>query len=77
MVNLNVLRTLAEIEFSDIVESTVILDEKLRIVLADNSYVDFWWSYKLPNRFAFHWERQHIDGTIYRHDNAPHVKWQK
>jgi hypothetical protein len=22
------------------------------------------------------WERRHIDGTIYRHDNMPHAQWQ-
>lgn len=22
------------------------------------------------------WERKAIDGTIYRHDNAPHQRWQ-
>ena len=24
---------------------------------------------------AHHWERSHVDGTIYRHDNMPHVRW--
>ena len=76
MVDLNILRTIAEVEFPDIVEFTTIVDDKLRVMLIDGSYIDFWWSYKLPTRFAHHWERRHIDGTIYRHDNAPHTKWQ-
>lgn len=75
MVNLNLLRTIAEVEFSDIVTSTSIIDDKLRVMIIDNSFIDFWWSHKFPERFAYHWERRHIDGTIYRHDNAPHQKW--
>ncbi|MFQ5629304.1 MAG: DUF6516 family protein [bacterium] len=63
-------------EFADIVISTAIIDAKLRVVFIDNSYIDFWWSKNLPGRYAHHWERRHIDGTIYRHDNAPHTKWQ-
>jgi hypothetical protein len=75
MASLNVLRTIAEVEFSDIISFTSIIDDKLRVMLVDNSYIDFWWSYKFPERFAHHWERRHVDGTIYRHDNAPHKKW--
>ncbi|MGH8055623.1 MAG: toxin-antitoxin system TumE family protein, partial [Candidatus Entotheonellia bacterium] len=26
--------------------------------------------------YSFHWERRAIDGRIYRHDNAPHKRWQ-
>ncbi len=26
-------------------------------------------------RYSYHWERRAIDGSIYRHDNAPHQKW--
>ena len=62
-------------EFADIVQSTAIIDAKLRVVLIDHSYFDFWWSKNLPGRYAHNWERRHIDGTIYRHDNAPHTKW--
>ena len=76
MVNLIDLRTIAEVKFPDIVESTTILDERLRVVLIDDSYIDFWWSFKIPNRFAFHWEPRHVDGTIYLHANAHHTKWQ-
>lgn len=31
---------------------------------------------KLKGRYSYHWERKAIDGTIYRHDNAPHKRWQ-
>ncbi len=75
MVNLNLLRTIAEVEFSDIVTFTSIIDDKLRVMIIDNSFIDFCWSHKFPKRFAYHRERRHIDGTIYRHDNAPHEKW--
>ena len=77
MVSLSILRTIAEVEFSDIIVFTSIIDDKLRVMLVDNSYIDFWWSYKFPERFAHHWERRHVDGTIYRHDNAPLNKWRQ
>lgn len=70
------LRGLAETEFLSLVHSTAIIRNKLRVVLTDGSYIDFWWSDQLPGRYAHHWERQHIGGTIYRHDNMPHPHWQ-
>jgi len=48
---------------------------ELRIKLNDDSFVDVWYSINLENRYSYHWERKHIDGSIYRHDNAPHIKW--
>ena len=69
------LSEIAYAEFADLVAATRFDGIKLRIVLLDNSYIDFWWSRRLPGRFAHHWERRHVDGTIYRHDNAPHSKW--
>jgi hypothetical protein len=45
-------------------------------VLIDGSFIDFWWSTQIPGRYAHHWERRHVDGTIYRHDNMPHPQWQ-
>ena len=41
-----------------------------------SSFVDVWFSLKLQGRYSFHWERRAIDGTIYRHDNAPHRRWE-
>jgi hypothetical protein len=38
-------------------------------------YIDIWLSRKLNNRFGFHWERQHVDGTLYRYDNFPDTDW--
>jgi len=63
-------------EFTDIVVTTIVIRDKLRVLLQDGSYIDFWWSGKIPGRFAHHWERTHVDGTIYRHDNMPHPRWQ-
>lgn len=77
MVDLYLLRSLAEKEFRDVVESTDLIRDKLRVLLVDGSYIDFWWSSEIPDRFAHHWERRHIDGTIYRHDNMPHKAWRK
>ena len=62
-------------EFTDIVVATTVLRDKLRVLLVDGSFVDFWRSTNIPGRFAHHWERTHIDGTIYRHDNMPHPRW--
>ena len=43
----------------------------------DGSFVDVWFSLKVPGRFSYHWERRHIDGTMYRHDNFPDINWQR
>lgn len=48
---------------------------ELRILLVDGSFIDVWHSLKLSGRYSYHWERRAIDGTIYRHDNAPHFRW--
>ncbi|MGQ9555212.1 MAG: toxin-antitoxin system TumE family protein [Anaerolineae bacterium] len=70
------LRDIAEVEFADIVEDVLLPDfNDMRIVLSDGSFVDVWFSLKLVGRYSFHWERRAIDGTIYRHDNAPHKNW--
>lgn len=76
-VNLRQLRHIAETEFADIVVDVWIPDlNTMRIMLRDGSFIDVWYSLKLTNRYSYHWERQAIDGTIYRHDNAPHNRWQ-
>ncbi|MCX9074041.1 MAG: DUF6516 family protein [Candidatus Methanoperedens sp.] len=70
------LSQIAEIEFSDIVEMAEESEDKLRIYLIDESYIDVWFSRKMEGRYAYHWERGHIDGKIYRHDNIPHKRWE-
>jgi len=72
---LNEIRRIAEVEFASIVTDAEVMGVKLRIILTDTSYVDVWVSKKLENRFGFHWERGHMDGTIYRYDNFPDTDW--
>ena len=45
---------------------------KVRVVFVDNSFLDVYWS--ASGKYSLHYERRHIDGTFYRHDNAPHEK---
>lgn len=68
---------IAEEEFADIVQQIFIPDlNELRIILMDGSFVDVWYSLKLEGRYSYHWERKALDGTIYRHNNTPHSRWQ-
>lgn len=75
MVDLVALEGIAREEFADIIVDVYRIDAKLRMLFVDESYVDFWWSEVQEGRFAHHWNRQHVDGTIHRHDNSPHSKW--
>lgn len=68
------LAEIAEVEFHDVVEFTEDLKEKLRLYLKDGGFIDVWFSNKIRGRYAYHWERRHIDGKIYRHDNIPHKR---
>ena len=71
------LQQIAEVEFAAIVTEAYVPDlNELRIILNDGSFIDVWFSLKLAGRYSYHWERRAIDGTIYRHDNAPHQRWQ-
>lgn len=56
-------------DFADIVESTNVIEGKLRILLKDESFIDVWLSAKKKGIYAYHWERKNIDGTIYRYNN--------
>jgi len=77
LIDVERLRESAEVEFADIVVETFSSGiNELRIILTDGSFVDVWFSLKLQGRYSFHWERQAIDGTMYRHDNAPHRRWE-
>jgi len=66
------LRELATSLYPEIVVDAEIVYGKLRIYLIDESFIDVWISRRLPNRYAIHWERRHVDGTVYRWDNTPH-----
>ncbi len=77
LVDVERLREIAEVEFADIVVEAFVPDvNELRIILTDGSFIDVWFSLKLAGRYSYHWERRAVDGTIYRHDNAPHKRWQ-
>ena len=72
------IRIIVEDRFLDVVEEILELSfEKIRLILEDSSFVDIRVSRKVKNRFDFHWERRHVDGTIYRYDNFPDTKFKK
>jgi len=58
-------------EFPNVVVGTEIVEGKLRIFIADDSFIDIWFSEKKKGVYAYHWERRMVDGTIYRHNNLP------
>ena len=61
---------------ADISTDSIISRGKLRAFLNDGSFIDVWFSLKITGRFSYHWERRHIDGSMYRHDNFPDINWQ-
>lgn len=51
------LMAIARQEFSDIIEEVKNLNENIRILLKDGTYIDVWYSVRSrEQRFAFHWE---------------------
>lgn len=76
----NALGRTALAEFGDIVVGVTILalstgdPLKLRLDVVDGSILDVFLS--VSGRYSYHWERRlTASGAIYRHDNAPHVRW--
>jgi len=70
----------AERDFPDVVDRReILLSEsgvpliKLRLSIIDGSIVDCFWS--ASGKYSYHWDRRAIDGSLYRHDNAPHAHW--
>lgn len=61
------------IEDGEILETPGGLPQKLRLYVIDNSIIDVFLS--SSDRYSYHWERRHVDGSFYRHDNAPHNNW--
>jgi len=61
--------------FENVSEILEPFTNELRIILKDESFIDVWFSISLANRYSYHWERKHLDSLIFRHDNAPHLKW--
>ena len=68
---------MAREEFPDIVMFVEELYGKLRLHIIDGSYLDVWFSRRISGRYAYHSERRHINGSIYRHDNRPHTQWRE
>lgn len=77
MIEIDHLARIIDIEYHDILKGSgsQIYHDKIRAYLKDGSYVDIWFSRKIPGRFSFHWERRPLDGTMYRHDNFPDPRW--
>ncbi len=75
MSNIDNLKRIAEIEFSEIVKDTFFIGYKVRVTLVDNSFIDVHLSQKIPDKFSFHWECMSSTGTFYRYDNFPDKKW--
>ncbi|HEX7574992.1 MAG TPA: DUF6516 family protein [Candidatus Methanoperedens sp.] len=69
------LAEIAETEFADVVITSEINMGKLRLYINDESFLEVWFSKRLEGRYAYHWERRHVDDTIYRWDNAKHEVW--
>ncbi len=46
---------------------------KIRVIMVDGSFLDIYWS--PTGKYSLHYERRHIDGKLYRHDNAPHSQY--
>lgn len=72
------IKSIIEDQFLDfVVEIFNPSPEKLRLILKDKSFIDIRISSTVTGRFDFHWEKTHIDGTIYRYDNFPDTKFKK
>lgn len=72
------IRTVIEDRFLDIVITIIESSpDKLRLIFRDGSFIDIRISQKIKNRFDFHWERRHVDQTIYRYDNFPNTRFRK
>ena len=77
MTELEQLKQIAEIDYSEIIKLTLIQNFKLRIILYDNSYIDVNISKKLSNKYGFHWETRNEFNNIYRYDNYPDNDWKE
>jgi len=71
------LARIAEEEFPDIVEQAETRKDRLRLHIIDGSFIDIWFSRRILCKYAFHWERRHIDNTVYRWDNAAHRRLER
>ncbi|MBM2816878.1 MAG: hypothetical protein HW421_3640 [Ignavibacteria bacterium] len=75
MIDIITLKLIADIEFAEIVQTSFFIENKLRIVLCDNSFIDVNLSEKIPDKFGFHWETKNENLEIFRYDNFPDSNW--
>jgi hypothetical protein len=76
MVELTLLARIIDIEYHDIMQgASQVYHDKIRAYLLDGSFIDIWFSKKMAGRFSYHWERRHLDESLYRHDNFPDPRW--
>lgn len=59
--------------YADLVLNTFFINNKFRIVLKDNSFIDVNFTFKMLNGFSYHWECN--NGKIFRYDNFPDRKF--
>lgn len=77
MIDLSQLARIIDIEYHEILAGACrIHQDKLRAYFIDGSFADVWLSRRIPGRFSYHWERRHLDGSLYRHDNFPDARWE-
>ena len=73
------LLNIATNEFKTVVESGEIFYSqskepwKLRLYICDGSFIDIYYSIK--GKYSYHWDRRLVTDKIYRHDNAPNLRW--
>ncbi len=76
MVELSQLTRILDIEYHDVLQgASQVYHDKIRAHMLDGSFIDIWFSKKIPGRFSYHWERRLLDGSLYRHDNFPDPRW--
>ncbi len=77
MDDLRDLERIALMRYASLIQSSYLVENKLRFILYDGSILDIFHSFEKPLHWAFHWDRRQLDGRIYRHDNIPHKIWKK
>jgi len=53
MIKLPTIKRIVDIEYARIVVSSEIFHDKLRTCIIDGSFVDIWFSTKIPGRFSY------------------------
>ena len=58
------------VERAEFIGGTSSSPNKLRLFIADGSFLDVWLSF--DGDYSYHWEHRRQTGKLYRWDNAPH-----